>query len=341
MLKAVFRPNELIAVQDRIIIESPTSFPEMAHLAPEEEPEEAKDEAEKYTGPTAEDLKREADTFKFHWEIEKKKMMASAKAESEKIILTAQKDAEIESKKLTEEGLSLKQKAEEEAQKIIKDAGLKAKEIETQTRQSLDGERKESKEQGLLEGRQEGYAEGKAEVERLIERARIVLERAQEKRGDILLETEKEIVDLVLLISRKIIKVITESQRDVIISNVIEALRKVKSKGSVNIRLNLADVDIITEHKQEFINMLESASTINVMEDSSVDKGGCVIETDFGEIDARIASQLAELENRILEISPIRSRIKENTPPPVIRTANLSTELAATSSLAGASKKSG
>ncbi|MCL2215078.1 MAG: flagellar assembly protein FliH [Treponema sp.] len=338
MPKAVFRPNELIATQERIVIGSPTSFPEISHLAVADEPEETNDPVETYTGPTADDLRREAELFKTHWEDEKARMISAAKADAERIVTDAQTTAVGEIRKQTSESQAIKQKAEEEARKIIVDAQSRASQLEVETRQTLEGERKEAKEQGLLEGKQEGYAEGKAEVDRLIERAQTVLERAQDKRGDILLETEKEIVDLVLLISRKIIKVITENQRDVIIANVIEALRKVKAKGSVNIRLNLADAEYVTEHKHDFIKQLESVSTINVMEDSSVDRGGCIIETDFGEIDARIASQLAELENRILEISPIRSRIKENTPPPVIRTANLNTELAATSSLIGASK---
>jgi flagellar assembly protein FliH len=42
------------------------------------------------------------------------------------------------------------------------------------------------------------------------------------------------------------------------------------------------------------------------MEDSTVDRGGCIIETDFGEIDARIAAQLREIEDRILELAPIQ-----------------------------------
>ena len=49
-----------------------------------------------------------------------------------------------------------------------------------------------------------------------------------------------------------------------------------------------------------------------MVEDSSVDSGGCIIETDFGEIDARISSQLAELEAKILEISPIKSKMKSS-----------------------------
>ncbi|MCL2318626.1 MAG: FliH/SctL family protein, partial [Treponema sp.] len=55
---------------------------------------------------------------------------------------------------------------------------------------------------------------------------------------------------------------------------------------------------------------VEGAKSLQIVEDSTVDEGGCVIETDFGEIDARISSQLAELETKILEISPIKSRAK-------------------------------
>ncbi|MDE6719871.1 MAG: flagellar assembly protein FliH, partial [Treponemataceae bacterium] len=51
---------------------------------------------------------------------------------------------------------------------------------------------------------------------------------------------------------------------------------------------------------------------ITVLEDSSVERGGCIVETDFGAIDARISSQLAELEEKILEISPIKSVSKSD-----------------------------
>jgi len=56
--------------------------------------------------------------------------------------------------------------------------------------------------------------------------------------------------------------------------------------------------------------LVEGAKSIQIVEDTTVDPGGCIIETDFGEIDARISSQLSELEQKILEISPIRSKAK-------------------------------
>jgi len=118
----------------------------------------------------------------------------------------------------------------------------------------------------------------------------------------------------VLLIARKVIKVISESQRNVVVSNVVQALRKVKARGNVIIRVNMADVKLTTEHTKDFIQMVEGSKSIQIVEDSSVDPGGCIIETDFGEIDARISSQLAELESKILEISPIKSKIKPAAP---------------------------
>jgi len=335
MLKAVFRPNELVALTDKIVIDSPTSYSELSHFAAVEEIEEDITSVEEYTGPTADDLRREAEMFKAQWENEKERMFESARNEAENIVQEAQRAAFAEVKRQTDEAQVIKQQALAEAEQIISDAQTRANELENEIRQSLEGERKEAREQGRVEGREDGYTEGKTEVDHLIQRTQVMLERAQDKRGEILKETEKEIVDLVLLISRKVIKVISENQRDVIVYNVIEALRKVKAKGSVIIRVNLADLKLVTEHKQDFIKQIESVDTIHVMEDSSVDLGGCIIETDFGEIDARIASQLAELENKILEISPIRSRIKENLPPPIVRTANLNAGLAAASNLMG------
>ena len=312
MLKAVFKNGELMAVSDKIIIDSPSSYSDNLHLDSAEEVVEEMEDVEEYTGPTADDLRREAEAFKAHWEEEKERMINSAKTDADNIIKEAQDAAFAEVKRQTDEGQTLKQEAEQEAEKIIQNAKASASQIENEVRQSLDAERKGARDSGHDEGREKGFGEGKAEVERLIERTQLVLERAQDKRGEILAETEQEIIDLVLLIARKVVKVISENQRSVIISNIVEALRKVKTRGNVIIKVNMSDLQLATEHKQDFINLLEGTKTIQVMEDSTVDSGGCVIETDFGEIDARISSQLAELEDKILEISPIRSRIKSD-----------------------------
>jgi len=310
MAKAVFRPGEVTLVKEKIAILSPTAYSELAHLAQVEETEAAEEEVEEYTGPTVEDLRREAEEFRIHWELEREALVRAARTQADGVIKEAEEAAFQEVKRKTNESQSIKRAAQDEAEKIIADARQKAKEIEDAARTAFAEDKKAAEDQGRAAGRETGFAEGKAEVTRLIERTQTVLERAQDKRAEILSETEQEIIDLVLLISRKVIKVISENQRNVVISNVVQALRKVKGRGNIIIRVNMIDVKLTTDHMKDYIQMLEGAKSIQVAEDSSVDPGGCIIETDFGEIDARIASQLAELEAKILEISPIRAKAK-------------------------------
>jgi flagellar assembly protein FliH len=310
MAKAVFRPNELIVVSEKVFINTPAEFSNTDVFNHQEEEAENDQVVDVYTGPTAEDLRQEAEEFKVRWAAERNAMIQAAKAEANEIVQTADLSSSRERQQKSEEADALVTQAREEAEKIIANAKHQALELETETRKTLDDEKKEALAQAREEGRTEGYADGKTEVDRLIERTHVVLERAQDKRGDILAETEQQIIDLVLLISRKVIKVISENQREVVISNVIQALRKVKDRGNIIIRVNIADIKLTTEHTKDFVKLLEGVKSVQVVEDSSVDPGGCIIETDFGEIDARISSQLAELETKILEISPIKSRIK-------------------------------
>ena len=86
-----------------------------------------------------------------------------------------------------------------------------------------------------------------------------------------------------------------------------QALKKVKGRGDVTLRVNLQDAKLTTEHISDFIKQVENIKNIVVVEDSSVEKGGCIVETDFGAIDARISSQLSELETQILSVAPIKT----------------------------------
>ena len=217
-----------------------------------------------------------------------------------------------EIKRKTNEAAVLKKKAEEESERIIKEAENKSFEIIQAAEMEKDQHKADAYKQGFESGREAGFDEGKREVDRLVDRMRIILEKTMDKRQSILDETEQQIVELVLLISRKVIKVISESQRNVVMSNIVQALRKVKGRGDVVIRVNIADLELTSEHTKEFIEAVENIKNITFAEDSSVDRGGCIIETDFGAIDARISSQLSELEQKILEISPIKNVSKAN-----------------------------
>lgn len=303
MAKSVFRPVEIKNSEEKVMLQLTKSF------APEVEEEEIEEEPE-YTGPTAEDLRREADEFKLQWEKEKQQLLANTEAEAKKIVDNAESTAFDVIKRKTDEAAIIKQKAQTEADQIIKEAEQKALDLIQEAEIKRNEQMTQAYDEGYQKGSEDGFQDGNKEAQRLIDRLHVIIEKTMVRRQEILDETEQQIVDLVLLMTRKVVKVISENQRTVVMNNIVQALRKVKGRGDVTIRVNLADVELTTEHTNDFIQAVENIKNISVVEDSSVDRGGCIVETDFGAIDARISSQLTELEQRILEISPIKTITK-------------------------------
>ena len=303
MAKNVFKPQEIQYLSRRVFIEPPRI--EVAEEPVEMEPVE---ETGDYTGPKVEDLRREADEFRQGFEAEKERLLASARAEADKIRADAERAAFEEVKRKNTQAQKIRQEAEDEARRILAEAGRKAAELEGDIKARVAHTEREAFEKGVAEGREQGYGEGRAEAGRLVERLHTILAKAIEKRGEIIQESETQIINLVLLIVKKVIKVISENQKNVVINNVVQALRKLRSRGDVVIRVNLADLQLTSEHVKDFMKMVENVKSITVLEDSSVDKGGCLIETDFGQIDGRVSSQLHEIEEKILELMPIRAK---------------------------------
>ncbi|MDR2398451.1 MAG: flagellar assembly protein FliH [Spirochaetaceae bacterium] len=310
MSRVIFRSHEIVVNDMKMVIEPPLATSER-----ETQEDEALEslEVERYDGPTVEDLRREAELFKSQWNAERDTMILSAKVETERIIKEAEETAAELVQQGTEQVQTLQKDAKVSAERMLAEGRRRAQDMETAAQTAIETRLKEAEQEGLRLGKEAGFTEGKAEVDRLINRIHTVLERAQDKRSAILIETEQQVVDLVLLIARKVVKIISEQTQEVVIANVKEALRKVKGRGDIIIRINTADLQLTTEHTEDFIQTLEGGQGIQIQEDSSVDKGGCIIETDFGDIDARIASQLAELEAKILEMIPMRLLPKPGT----------------------------
>lgn len=305
MAKAVFRPGEAKNIEEKVMLPLYKDYSPIEDVEVQEE--------EEYTGPTAEDLRREAEEYKAQFEQEKLQLKADAQKEAERIIKAAEDTAFAEVKRQTDQAAVIKADAENEAASIIEKAKAEAAQIVAEAQAQHDKLVSDARTEGFEQGSAEGYEKGKAEVERLIDRMHKVLEAVMQRREEILQDTESQIVELVILMARKVIKILSENQKNVIMANTVAALRKVKTRGNVTLRVNIEDVKLTTAHADEFIQHVENVQGITVQEDSAVEKGGCIVETDFGAIDARISSQLTELENKILEVSPVKN-IKRQDP---------------------------
>lgn len=306
MVKTVFRSNEIKNKEEKFQLKLLHDYAPVVEEVIEEVPE--------YEGPTADDLRREAEEYKKQFEIEKHGMLDEAQRKADEIVKKAEEAAFAEVKRQTDQAHVIKTQAETEVSKIKAEAQAEAERIIAEAQAERDKIINESKKQGYDTGYEAGYQDGQKEADRLVERMHSILDNVMKRREEILSETEYQIVELVVLMARKVVKIISENQKTVIMNNVLQALKKVKGRGDVTIRVNLADAKLTTEHIQDFIDRVEAVKGITVVEDTTVEKGGCIVETDFGAIDARISSQLTELEQKIMEISPVKTVAKSDMP---------------------------
>jgi flagellar assembly protein FliH len=205
--KNVFKPQEIMYLSRKIFIEPP----KIAAEEPVQEAETVEEQREggEYTGPTVDDLKKEADQFRRNWEQEKGKLLSEAQAEAAKIRKEAEQVAFDEVKRKNNQAQKIRQDAEDQAQGILAEARQKAADLESDIKQRVTQTEREAYERGYADGHAKGYDEGKAEVQRLIESLHSIITRAIEKRNEIIEEAETQIINLVLLIVKKVIKVIS------------------------------------------------------------------------------------------------------------------------------------
>lgn len=295
MSKPVFKSRNISQLTNKIHLELPVPVIQKAEL----------EEEETYQGPSIEEIEAEIARMREEGQKELEEMKRQAEIDFSQIKTDAENNAFDRIKKATDEAKQKIQEAEIKAREIVSEAEIKAKEMMIETEQKVSDIETQARDRGYDAGRNKGYDEGKEEVTRLVNSLNKIISATIERRNEIIKNVERQLVMIVVLISRKVVKSISEHQKGVVMHNIREALMKVRGRTDVVIRVNIEDLELTTEHKDEFMKMVEDIRNVTILEDSTVDKGGCIIETDFGNIDARIASQFEEIEERIKELMPI------------------------------------
>ncbi|MCE5272156.1 hypothetical protein LLH00_12840 [bacterium] len=160
-------------------------------------------------------------------------------------------------------------------------------------------------ETGRLKGEalEKGRAEGRAEAEKsLAGRAKVLgdlLVALSEEREKVLREAESEAVDLALAIARRFVDLAAETGSEVIKQSIKSAVRLVTEKDKLVLRVNPEDLEVVRGHQDDIIFIGDGIGRLDVRADKQVRRGGCVIETGAGNIDARVDTRMAEIEKAL------------------------------------------
>lgn len=107
---------------------------------------------------------------------------------------------------------------------------------------------------------------------------------------------EQEVVELALAIARKVICREIEVDKEVVVCVAREALSKVEDPGNIKIKMNPSDLQFINKTKHQLTDLIGNIDNVTIEPVKNIRSGGCIIETNLGEIDARIEKQLQAVE---------------------------------------------
>ena len=110
---------------------------------------------------------------------------------------------------------------------------------------------------------------------------------------------DQEFENLVILLAFEIAQKITrrEIQKESTINEVLkDSLKKILGANSIIIKIHPEDYKILNEDNNQKMFFDESFSKIKFEQDERIEQGGCVVETEIGNVDGRIVSQLNELK---------------------------------------------
>lgn len=195
-------------------------------------------------------------------------------------------------------------KANKEAAMIIEKANLEASEIienaKARAQADADGIYAEANERGYNEGSERARAEYEEKKAQLAEREKQLEAQYAESFESI----ETELVDTITDIYEYIFNIDLSGERGILLHLIESAMRKIEGTKSFFVHVSAEDAAYVTMQKKT----LEAAAThpdsiVEVIEDISLSKNQCFIETDGGIFDCGLDTELTELSNKLKVLS--------------------------------------
>ncbi len=161
---------------------------------------------------------------------------------------------------------------------------------------AAEAEAEQIREQARLQGHAEGYEAGRADAAAqcapAVQALATVLAEAQAERERVAEQMEESAVALALQIADKALTGAITAQPERVVDVVRGALRCLVDRERVTILVHPGDLQIVREAVDGLIQQLGGLDHLDVQEERRVQRGGAIVRSTTGEIDARIETKL-------------------------------------------------
>ncbi len=166
------------------------------------------------------------------------------------------------------------------------------------TASRLERLQREAYEEAWRQGHAEGLAAGEAELSRRVETLERLIDALARPLEELDDEVESQILSLIDLCVRKLIRRELQADPGHVIGVVRDALRMLPvASRAIQVHLHPDDASLV----QEALAGTEGERAWSITEDPLVSRGGCIVTSEKSEIDARVESRLNRLLGALIE----------------------------------------
>ncbi len=208
--------------------------------------------------------------------------------------------------------------AREEVAMLIAQANMKAesclREADEQARDIKEKAYAEGYQQGQVQGQEQGYQDGliqgrqagREEWQNLLDQAvaqtKQMLMATEKDAKEMMKDAERQIIDIALAVSRKILAYEIAENPIVVLPLVKAALEKVSDQEDIVIRVSNDDFDSVLLAKRDLQNMVGREHALKIIPDRTIESGSCVIDTSYGTVDGRIDTQFTIIKKVLQDL---------------------------------------
>ena len=157
---------------------------------------------------------------------------------------------------------------------------------------SIENIRESAYNEGFLKGEKTGRESERERLQNIFDTFGSAITELGELRETLNFNAERGAVELALAIAEKVVFHEVSINKETLLGVLRGALERVVDSEKIKIRINKVDLQLINESGDQLSGVTDNFKDVIIECDDTISRGGCVIETGFGSIDARIESQL-------------------------------------------------
>jgi flagellar assembly protein FliH len=167
----------------------------------------------------------------------------------------------------------------------------------------LEARVQEAYERGRLDGITEAATSRNAsdDAERLATSERIasLLERIVQQTSRFMGALEQDGYRFALAVAERVVKHEITLDESVVMRQIRDSMHRIIGVETITVRVHPDDEILVRSHRPVLLSSSDSVREIIIEGDDTVERGGCILESATGNVDARIGSQLRQIESAL------------------------------------------